>query len=102
MKKPVGNMGIKGHYEMPANFVGIHKLLAVIVIISLIATVGALMVIVREKQEESFQRFIESAVKNCKQVIVGHLIITPVAGCKEIGQQSSAMTFQVCKFKMMG
>jgi len=79
----VGNMGVKGRYELPKNFIGVHWLPALIIIISLIGSMVLLLVFIGQKNDESYKRFIESAVKDCKQVTVGHLLITPTKDCSE-------------------
>ena len=60
MKKITGDKGLQAHYEIPAHHIGIHWLLMLILVISLIAGIVAVYMVVREKQDESFKRFIQA------------------------------------------
>ena len=61
MKKIIGDKGLQAHWEIPANHISIHWLLMLILIISLIAGIVAVyVVIITERQEDSFERFIRA------------------------------------------
>jgi len=60
MKKIIGDKGLQAHWELPAHHVSIHKLLALIIIISLIAGMVVVYMIITERQEDSFKRFIQA------------------------------------------
>jgi len=60
MKEIIGDFGLKGRYSTPENFIGIHKLVAAMIILSLIATVLLFAAFIGQKQDESFKRFIKA------------------------------------------
>jgi len=60
MKKIIGDRGLKAHYELPANHIGIHKLLALLIVISLLVGFVVVYLVLRERQEESFKKFVQA------------------------------------------
>ncbi len=50
----------KERLAIPSNFVGIPKLLAMIIVISIIASVVLIGMFIRQKQDESLKRFIKA------------------------------------------
>lgn len=96
----IRDKGLRGHYIFPKHFSSIHWLLALILIISLIAGIVAVYVVAREKQNESFKR-LNDAVMNCKQITVGHLIITPTKECSE-KNRTAVISFNFSSLQIIG
>jgi hypothetical protein len=60
MKEPIGDMGVRGRFEIPGNFIGIPKLVAAIILISLLASMVLILSLLGQRNDESFKRFIRA------------------------------------------
>ncbi|MBT9138755.1 MAG: hypothetical protein DDT31_01330 [Syntrophomonadaceae bacterium] len=58
-----GNKGLKGYERFPANFIGVHWLLAVMILVSVIVLLIGFVVMQSEKQSEIRKGFMSYCVE---------------------------------------